>query len=96
MSISNNSTLEAFIVKRRKVLLPVLDKKFLPSLQPGWINSTREITPNGNFHYRGEYITDDDDEIQWLENTDKIDAMQRVRDLESLILMNLIKTLPIV
>lgn len=39
----------------------------------------REIAPNGDFRYKGKYITDEE-VIAWLENEDNIESMQRVRE----------------
>jgi len=41
--------------------------------------SMKESFPNGVFHYKGKYITDEE-VIAWLENAENIESMQRIRE----------------
>lgn len=42
-------------------------------------SSMKENYPNGEFHYNGKYITDEE-VIEWLENEKNIESMKRVRE----------------
>jgi len=133
-----SNTLGAFVVKRRKVLLPVLTNRESDFHNTGWVQKrninkgilieaheetvngytlygteipiifsyphflndsvpkmaacigveTRQWAisyvmqmnyPDGRFHYKGKYITDED-VIAWLENEDNIESMKRVKE----------------